>query len=136
MHAKVIHVAKFGIALLWLGVFVYQMSFIFAKWMANETATSTQYIHNKKLQLPYITLCPKKPFKCTMRTFTEDEYLNCTYSFEELFPNEKRNGAWNVTSFRTSMNGRCYTFHHLKEVKQLQTSLGIGLQKDMNVYGN
>ncbi len=137
MKGQLMKMAKLVIALIWLALFFYQTSFILAKWMAQETATSIQYIHNKRLQLPYLTLCSRKAYKCRMNNITEETYANCTYSFEELFPRKKRNAPWHVTSFRSNLIGQCYTLHHPNEVKPLETTLSIGLANgtDMILYG-
>ncbi len=134
---NLLKVAKLAIALFWLALFFYQTSFILEQWAAKETAMSTQYIHNKRLQLPLISLCPRDPFKCVMKNITEEEYLNCTYGFDELFTDKTRNADWNLTEFRSVVHGRCFTFQHSENVKAIHTRLSIGLPKgmDLNAYG-
>lgn len=126
---------KVVIALLCVAVFAYQMSFIFMQFYNRETNTGIEYQFNKALRLPAVSICSSRPFKGAFQSPSEQDYLNNTHSYDNLFAKENKD-KWNVSEFRSFIMGRCYSFTREEPVKSvsLDELIVIRSSHELNVY--
>lgn len=91
-------------------VFFYQVSYIFEDFALQSTNIGIDYVLHERLNLPRVTMCNARPYKAPMdNAADEEEFLNKTWSYEEMFPDSNFK-IWNVTEIRSYLMGRCYSF--------------------------
>lgn len=79
---KVLRTAAFFVC---LSLFFAQVKNIWVQFDDKETNTAISYTTFKSMYLPYITLCPKIPYKQEENLVDEDSYVSNAFSFDELF---------------------------------------------------
>ena len=83
------------------------------KFFSNRTSVSTRFVNDVEMRLPKVVICLDEPFKADKFPMTVEEYLNLTYSQDEvigkLWPNALQHGTIiNVTDIATFWYGRCF----------------------------
>jgi hypothetical protein len=75
---------------------------IFVQYSLEETSIGVENVENTNLLLPVVSICSDVPYKRKVNTMDEEEYLNATFGYEELFPNAGK--AW------TELTTFCHVF--------------------------
>ena len=60
---------------------------IFKQYHNEDTTVGVENALHSELTLPVITVCNDVAYKRKVENLDLDEYLNATFSFEEMFPN-------------------------------------------------
>ena len=133
-----LNIARVVVTLICLICFVLQSHQEIEKFFSNITSVSTRYTSGKEanIRLPRFVICAAEPFKSDKFPETLDEYLNLTYSQEELIYNFFTNGSqwvkrdYKVTEIATFYYGRCYVVEALLPV----VIVGLNITEEAIVY--
>ena len=88
------------------------------------TSASTQVVTDIEVRMPKIVFCLAEPFKSGKFPETLEEYINITYSMDEVIGYVS---ASNVTEIGTFMYGRCFILEIEDSPKETEFSDEIGI---------
>jgi hypothetical protein len=71
-------------------------------------STAIQTREDKNLKYPNIVICTATSFKGNTLIMSTDEYLNNTYSIEEVFNTSNTCGDFTISTIHTRFKGRCF----------------------------
>ena len=132
-HLSPFNIGRVLVTFACLILFFLQSRRVIEKFFSNMTSTSTRYMSGKEadIRLPRIAICAKESFKSDKFPETLDEYLNLTYSQDELIGGIMDEEDYNkVTEIATIFYGRCYVL----EMPRSRTIIGLNTTKEVLVY--
>ena len=131
-HLTPFNIARVIVTFACLILFFLQSRRVIGKYFSNMTSTSTRYISAKEadIRFPRIAVCAKESFKSDKFPETLDEYLNFTYSQNELIGGFYFDDDYKVTEIATIYYGRCY----ILESPRARTIVALNVTKEVLVY--
>ena len=130
--------ARIAVTFVCLICFALQSQREIKKFLSNMTSVSIRYMSGKEanIRLPRFAICADVPFKSVKFPETVEEYLELTYSQNELISDYQIDGQSieldnvNVTEVATMYYGRCYIVENPHPV----VIVGLNITSPANLY--